>query len=86
MTVEEYINSYTRSCSNQTSWNIGEPIYYCPWLTPDHARVVAQIAKDEVTEKACLVAEKYFTNYLPKKDIERVINNFKEELNGQWKI
>ena len=44
--VEEYIENYTKRCSNEDGFD------YVPWLTPDNARNVAQIAREEVIEKA----------------------------------
>lgn len=62
MTVEEYIKAYTKTCSNEHCMTVQraqdlKPIvaiepFYEPWLTPDHARAVAQIAREEVIEKA----------------------------------
>lgn len=55
--VEQYIQDYTRGCSNElgsTQYNDGRKIIsYHEWLTPDHARSVAQIAREETIEKAC---------------------------------
>lgn len=51
--VEEYIRDYTRACSNEMDFKEnGKPTYH-PWLTPEHARAVAQIAGQEVIDKAC---------------------------------
>lgn len=51
--VEEYIRDYTRACSNEMDFKEnGKPVYH-PWLIPDHARAVAQIARQEVIDKAC---------------------------------
>lgn len=58
--IEEYIQNYTRHCSNELGYEteagqIGNlpcgPEYH-PWLTPDHAREVAKIAMEEAIEKA----------------------------------
>ena len=46
MTAEEYIKAYTKTCSNKNVYGSHEP-----WLTPDHARNVAQIAKEEIINK-----------------------------------
>lgn len=55
--VEQYISDYTRGCSNELSaveYSDGRKVVeYHEWLTPDNARAVAQIAKEETIEKAC---------------------------------
>ena len=50
--VEEYIRSYTRNCSNELDAEYVEDAVYFSWLTPDNARSVALIAKEEIIEKA----------------------------------
>ena len=45
--VEDYIKDCTRNCSNEM---IAPRHEYQPWLTPDHARAVAEIAREEVIE------------------------------------
>ena len=53
--VEQYIQDYTRMCSNECHIYVGDGIMkfeYTPWLTPDHARAVAKIAREAVIEKA----------------------------------
>lgn len=55
--VEQYIKEYTRNCSNEIiiptldgcSYTRG----YTYWLTPDHARCVAQIAREETIKEVC---------------------------------
>ena len=58
--VEEYIKNYTRNCCNEfseTKFNgLGEYISrkgFAPWLTPDHARKVAEIAREETIKEVC---------------------------------
>ena len=59
--VEEYIKQFTRNCSNEHVTTVQraqdlmtvvatEPNYE-PWLTPDHARSVAKIAREEALEE-----------------------------------
>lgn len=52
MTTEEYIKAYTKTCSNQLSFVDGDkrPMF-APWLTPDHARNVAQMTRKETIEE-----------------------------------
>ena len=47
MTVEEYIDAYTRHCSNEINWYSDSEKHYHPWLTPDHARNIALMAREE---------------------------------------
>ena len=58
--VEQYIQDYTRCCSNQIDYSdinrkgftpVTPVKEYHPWLTPDNARSVAQIAREEVMDK-----------------------------------
>ena len=53
--AEDYIQKYTKNCSNETRITIGKVSHWekHPWLTPDHARAVAQIAKEEMIERVC---------------------------------
>ena len=58
--AEEYIQNYTRNCSNELCYltddgykmKLSDCPKYHPWLTPDHAREVAKIAMEEAIEKA----------------------------------
>lgn len=34
-------------------FDVVEKVEYYPWLTPDHARAVAEKARQEVIDKAC---------------------------------
>jgi hypothetical protein len=73
--VESYIDSYTRNCSNEIGVDAAEekPLYY-PWLTPEHARSVALIAKEELAEKI----DKWLYNY-PNSSAPTVnVNNFRK--------
>lgn len=54
--AEEFIESYTRNCSNeidQLGADIAAFSEYHPWLTPDHARCVAEIAREETIKEVC---------------------------------
>ena len=49
--AEEFIESYTRNCSNeidQLGADIAAFSEYHPWLTPDQARRAVEIAREEV--------------------------------------
>lgn len=56
MKAEQYINDYTRGCSNELSaveYSDGRKVVeYHDWLTPDQALRAAEIAKEETIEKA----------------------------------
>lgn len=75
--VEEYIKNYTRNYSNEIAhWDIsGETVkpIYSPWLTPDHARAVAEIAKEEVMDKAVEWMKANITKYCTVRFKERNI-------------
>ena len=70
--VEEYIKNHVKRDSNETE------VSYAPWLTPDDARAIAQIAKEEVIEKAC----KFFSSHIHDNsggyDREFVLNQFRK--------
>lgn len=68
--VEEYIAKYTRHCSNVIcTFPTETPNPYQAWLTPDHARSVAQIAREETIQRACKWLEEHLlTSELDKKD------------------
>ena len=65
--VEEYIKNYTMKCSNEDGFD------YVPWLTPDHARRAAQIARDEVIDKAVEWMKANITKYCTVRFNERNI-------------
>ena len=53
--VEQYIKDYTKTCSNENVYGS-----YEPWLTPDHAKAVAQIAREEtIKEVFNYIKDKY---------------------------
>ena len=45
--VEQYIRKNTNQFSNEDGFD------YVPWLTSDHARCVAQIAREETIKEVC---------------------------------
>lgn len=63
--VEDYIESYTRRCSNRYDEDVaamlGEP--FAPWLTPEHARSVAVIAAEETADR---IRELLLSRVLPR--------------------
>lgn len=93
MTVEEYIEAYTRRCSNEYCNEIQELMGgpYAPWLTPDHARSVAVIAKEEAIKKAVeWLDDNAFEYVVTKKmgiedayqgyNIVKLVNDFKQAM------
>ena len=63
--AEEFIEEYTRNCSNQILSPYpqiindvrridGEPAKeFSPWLTPDQARRAVEIAREEIIKEVC---------------------------------
>ena len=54
--AEKFIQDYTRNCSNLLYRDyIGgfDKIVYNSWLTPDQARRVAEIAREETINEVC---------------------------------
>lgn len=83
--VEKYINDYTRHCSNELStveYSDGRKVTeYHEWLTPDNARSIAEIAKEEMIEKAATwFANRYqVQGYLDSDDIDDFRKEMMEE-------
>ena len=70
--VEKYIKEHTEEDSSPIiDWD-GNIAIYQPWLTPDHARSVAQIAREETIKEVCewlddhLLSEKCYIEDLKK--------------------
>ena len=53
--AEEFIIDSTKNYSNEKRITIGKLSHWekQPWLTPDQARWAVEIAREEITEKAC---------------------------------
>lgn len=78
--VEEYIKKYTRNCSNEILVNSDESYTnipskgeYHPWLTPDQARGIAEIVREETIKEVCewldnhtVLSEKWYIEDLKK--------------------
>ncbi len=70
--VEQYIKNYTRNCSNEYLTDgkldvLGGYISrrkFSPWLTPDHARNVAEIAREETIKEVCEWLRKNMVQYM----------------------
>lgn len=52
--AEKFISDYTMNCSNELAFENkdGSKLYHA-WLTPEQARSAVEIAREEMTEKAC---------------------------------
>ena len=63
--VEQFIKDHTRNYSNEKRITIGKVSKWekQPWLTPDHARAVAEIAREEVIEKAVKWLREHWREY-----------------------
>lgn len=76
MTAEEYIKAYTKTCSNENVYGLHEP-----WLTPEHARNVAQITKEQTVNKVVdWLYEQLNLGKLECGNIENLIKNLKETI------
>ena len=75
--VEQYIQDYKRTCSNQlisVQDRFGEKVIsYYEWLTPDHARRVAEIAREETIEKAVEWLKNNLYNYAGEDDKRNIV-------------
>jgi len=93
--VEEYIKNYTRNCCNEFSETksngLGGYISrkgFAPWLIPDHARKVAEIAREE-TIKDILHKLSVFLDNKDDRDsytvgyIKRHLEDLKKHLEGK---
>ena len=91
--VEKYIRDYTKNCSNETRITIGKISHWekQPWLTPDHAREVAEIAKEELIKKAmAFINSRFYFNNLHNSVennsyncMEELFEDFRKSLEGE---
>jgi len=53
MTANDYIEAFTRRCSNELAWKDeqGQTMYQ-EWLTPRHAATAVAIAREQLIDKA----------------------------------
>lgn len=76
MAAEEYIKAYTKTCSNENVYGSHEP-----WLTPDHARNVAHIVKEETINKTIdWLYEQLNLGKMECGNIENLIKGLKETM------
>jgi len=75
--VEQYIKEHTRNCSNEiiipTQDGCSYTKGYTSWLTPDDARKIAEIAREETIKEVCewldnhtMLSEKWYIEDLKK--------------------
>lgn len=63
--AEEFIDKYTKNCSNIEYTKGVYPPSYHSWLTPDQARKAVEIAREEMIEWLKENADKYIVNTTP---------------------
>ncbi len=94
--VEDFIKEYTRNCCNEFSETksngLGGYISrkgFAPWLTPDQARKVAEIAREETINEACEWLYNHndyicgSTNGIARYDMDKLIEDLKKHLEGK---
>ena len=90
--VEQYIKEHTRNCSNEiiipTQDGCSYTKGYTSWLTPDHARSVAQIAMEETIKEVCEWLYNHndyicSTNNIISYDMDKLIADLKKYLEGK---
>jgi len=66
--VEDYINKNIRNNSNANrgwrSRGVSIPTTYTPWLVPNVARKVAEIAREETIKEVCEWIIHHYRNYM----------------------
>lgn len=68
MKAEQFIQDHTRNCCNEIGYCHNKTrnhnhVFY-NWLTPDHARMAVQIAREEAIEEACQYIKDNLYKYL----------------------
>ena len=83
MSAEEFIQDYTRTCSNEME----SPLYanpklnFYPWLTPDQARKAVEIAREEIYEWLRVFLCDYFD--AQREDYDMCINDLKQVMKDE---
>jgi len=91
--VEKFIQDYTRNCSNEIGYCHNKTrnhnhVFY-PWLTPDHARKVAEIAREETIKEVCEWLDNHndyicgSTNGIARYDMDKLIEDLKKHLESK---
>ena len=88
--VEQYIKEHTRNCSNEiiipTQDGCSYTKGYTSWLTPDDARKVANIAREETIKEVCEWLDNHndyicgSTNGIARYDMDKLIEDLKKHL------
>ena len=88
--AEEFIESYTRNCSNeidQLGADIAAFSEYQPWLTPDQAKRAVEIAREEMIEKVCEFLDNDLCCYIKAQDFaiehQRLENDLKQAMKDE---
>lgn len=82
MTTEEYIKKYTKCCNNELINPQHRKPFYHEWLTPENARSVAIIAKENIIEKAVeWLQTSTLDCFLSKEALADLAEDFKNAMN-----
>jgi hypothetical protein len=80
--AEEFIQNYTRNCSNEIiggGWVNGEFVQiFNPWLTPDQARKAVEIAREEVIEEAVKWLNGNIADYFGHSPVYSYVEDFRK--------
>ena len=86
MTAKEYIESYTKRCSNETTKYGCYDHTYQPWLTPENALAAVEIERQDVIDRVCDFFENDLCCYIVAQDFVidhgRLEADFKKYING----
>lgn len=91
--VEQYIKEHTRNCSNEiiipTQDGCSYTKGYTSWLTPNQARRVAEIAREETIKEVCEWLRTNMVQYMEYcrrgtgESVEEFIEDLKKHLDGK---
>jgi cobalamin biosynthesis protein CobT len=86
--AEEFIIDSTKNYSNEKRITIGKLSHWekQPWLTPDDARKAVEIAREEITEKACEYLDgliEILNDHGHKLNKERIIGGLKQAMKNE---
>lgn len=90
MKAEQFINDYTKGCSNElcaVEDKYGKKVIsYHEWLTPDQALRAAEIAKEETIEKVCKLLKCKYDDiglqWMRGVNVSDVIKDFRKAMEG----
>ena len=80
--AEKFIDDCTRNCSNElcaVEDRFGKKVIsYHEWLTPDHARMAVEIARDEVIEEAVKWLNGNIADYFGHSPVYSYVEDFRK--------